>query len=178
MDKLSNAIGLKSFGFIDYGKWHLNRPELAELTGELVYYTRNPDNHHKNIENILYAFANENFVGYVGKTDGKIEKRLNNYQGELVKLYQDVYSNTLELQPKRKVIEELYDNLERERTIDILYYKPKNVKYMGGNDIEVNIDVISALEMPLISLFEPKWNVQGKGIFAKIKFNSELNNIF
>jgi len=131
---LPNLNDLLTFGFKECGYWTIQKIPTFRLN-------------ENSISNVLYAFATEEYVGYIGKSEGNLKKRL-------IKGYESI--NNL-------VYKGICQNIENLVDVIILYYNPESVTYMN-----IAIDIISGLEIPLAKKFKSQWNNQGYGMIDRV----------
>jgi hypothetical protein len=134
---LPNINDLIQFGFKKCGCWIIDdgKPDF-KLSD-------------KSIENVIYAFATEEYVGYVGKTRDKLSARLRGGYKKNKKI--DIYKNIKEAKKSLEVI--------------ILYYSPTPSSCYKYKNIEINL--VEGLEIPLIKKFKPRWTTHGYGILKR-----------
>jgi len=98
------------------------------------------------IENVIYAFAMDDAVGYIGITGGRLTSRLRVRNG-----YSDL------------VFREINRALGEDKTVWILYFKPEPQRYR-----DIDIDMGRGLEIPLQKKFKSQWTTQGYGGYGRI----------
>lgn len=133
---LPNIDDLKNFGFIECGQWNIG-------SNDLIDYSLN--NQSGKCERVLYAFADNNFIGYIGRSINKLSERLSQHRINV--------NNT----KKSYMYETLFNCLKNGMDISILYYKPKDIvsEYRG-----IAVDLVCGLEFPLQWIFKTQWTTE------------------
>lgn len=150
---------LIEIGFFKTGFWSLS-------TQEDIFYTLTAN---QSSQNILYCFASEQNIMYIGKTIKTLSQRMNGYQ-------RPGTSQSTNIKVKKEILSLLKENKE----VDI-FILINDTKLKYGN---FNINIAAGLEDSLIEQFSPPWNTIGKSKkivihkLSRIKISSEeISNI-
>lgn len=127
---------LTDIGFRKVGEWKIINGAIAPNLTEL-----------SNSANILYAFASNGEVLYVGKTTQPLKKRMYGYQNPGPTQNTNIKVNRL--------IVELISN---GKNIEI-YAFPDDGNHRVG---VFRLNLAAGLEDSMISILKPKWNESGK----------------
>ena len=133
-DGESGVKFLKDFGFVNAGRWKLGLNGLDfELTG--IGSSRG----------VLYAFISGERVLYIGMTSRSLHERINNYRHPEA-------SQRTNLKNKARIEKHLRSGVE----VNILVFVPKDkINYKSAD-----LNMVSGLEGPLISMLRPPWNLK------------------
>jgi len=154
-----NINELEVYGFIKWGKW-----EFDNQKNKIIYVSLD-GTQLATVQDVIYAFANNEFVAYIGITTNYLATYqyfdydgLNTINGRMDGHRTKV--NSAETNFANDCGSGLYPNLYRHiksgNGMTILYYKPITIKY---DDLE--IDMLRGLEFPLQRKFQAEWIIQG-----------------
>lgn len=127
---------ISELGFIKVGQWTASGDSLI---CELVESSNQP--------NLIYLFANETKLFYLGMTKSALSTRMYGYM-------RPGKSQRTNMRIKQKLLELLSSG----DNVDIYILFPEDEFVYGG----VKLDSFAGLEGPLIRLLKPTWNILGK----------------
>jgi hypothetical protein len=136
---------LLAIGFKPAGKW--------SLVNEVLRLTLEPDVMHE--QNVLYAFAVNGNLAYVGKTTQSLMKRMQGYRSPASTAARGGSTN---IKNNRNILHALSTGA----TVDI--YALHALPSQAHGEFSVNLS--AGLEDSLISALTPPWNGKGTGINA------------
>lgn len=148
-------IKLKKYGIEKVGYWKLveqkGYSENRHNNSVTFYFTHQRDKCYTDLR-CLYVFVSEGKVIYVGKTNQGLSKRMSSYSSTSNQL--NVSSKNKKNLSDRHKVNKIIEILKRGEEVSIYsFFDDKEVYY---KDLKLNL--ISGLEDPLISIFQPKLN--------------------
>jgi len=159
-----NINELETYGFKKWGKWVLDQNDKTKYS---PYYQKTLD---ATVMNVIYAFANNESVAYIGITNGYLRKRMNYHVQQVNKTKKDTPRHTGRHRLPR-LHPNLYDHVIDKKDMIILYYEPKTMCYNG-----LTIDMVSGLEYPLQEKFEVDWIIMKANSFRRY-IKDKIQNI-
>ena len=127
---------LKDIGFIKAGFWFI---ENNELQYNLTTFSSE--------KNILYCFAWNNTIKYIGKTVKTVSQRMYGYKNP-----------SISQRTNYRVNKEIKEFLEKGNEIDIYILTDNGLLKIG----DFRINIAAGLEDTLIAEYKPEWNYNGK----------------
>lgn len=127
-----------ALGFCEVGSWSL----YSELNSGVRFQLKALAD-----ERVIYAFTVDTRVKYIGVCDSSATTLK-----ERMKRYQDRSGGGT----NERVANLIQSKLSEESFVGILAWKPDNLLEVSG----LRVDLVKGLENPLITAFQPEWNIR------------------
>ena len=154
-----DLIKLKNYGIEKVGYWKLveseGYSENIHNNSILFYFNKQREKCYTNLR-CLYVFVSEGKVIYVGKTNQGLSKRMGSYSGTSNQL--NASSRSKKTFSDRHKVYKIIELLKNDK--DVLIYSFFDDKEVFYKDLKLNL--ISGIEDPLISIFQPELNEDGR----------------
>lgn len=135
MNTMSSLERLEYMGFRRVGEWQLESGQLGYVLTDQA-----------NSQNILYAFALNGGVVYIGQTKITLKRRLYGYQHPGPKQSTNIKGNGL-----------IKEALAASKAVEIYALPDNGLLYYGG----FHVNLAAGLEGSLINSLKPAWNKAG-----------------